>query len=200
MPRRVIAAAKPARSPTTPPPSATTTSPRSQPRFQDRLDDLLQLLEALRAFARRNDDLGAVDAGRAQRGAERRQVELRDVLVGDDRGVAAREERGDPRAGLREQPGADHDIVASRAELDAHAFGAQDAGLSLEIGVERRHDLADDRLVRALARGDRDVGLRVDRLALGQQLSHDRFRVGPVEERPVALLAHPLEQHRRRPP
>ena len=65
MPRRVIAAAKPARSPITPPPSATTTSFALEPRFQDRLDDALQALEALRAFARHGTTIIAplVDAG-----------------------------------------------------------------------------------------------------------------------------------------
>ena len=123
MPRRVIAAAKPARSPTTPPPSATTTSPRSQPRLQDRLDDALQTLEALRAFAGRHDDLGGVDAGRAPataRSAGRCSfATFASVTIATLRPGSS---GGDPRARLRAiSPAPIDHVVAARAELDANA-------------------------------------------------------------------------------
>ncbi len=85
---------------------------------------------------------------------------LRHVLVGDDRDVAAGHQRGDARAGLGDQPRADHDVVAALAELDADASPRFTVAASLaKQRVERGDDLGDDRLMRPLARGDHDVGL-----------------------------------------
>ena len=78
MPRRTTAAAKPARSPTTPPPKASTASRALDAGGEDSVDDLLQRGEALRAFARRDDDGDVVDAGRGQSArCSDRQVECR---------------------------------------------------------------------------------------------------------------------------
>src|SRR5580693_7667060 len=42
----------------------------------------------------------------------------RDVLVGDDEGLGAGPQRGDPRAKGSNDPAPDHDVVAARAKFD----------------------------------------------------------------------------------
>ena len=142
------------------------------PRLQNRLDHRLQALEALRCLARRHDDFGAVDSGRLQRCPQRRKVKLRHVRVGDDRrrcgqGRALRSARRLPRSG----PGRSPRHSSARRAPRARSRCSRRRALSPRIGVERRDDVADDRLVRPLARGDDDVGEAIDRLALGQKLA-----------------------------
>ena len=67
MPRRTIAAAKPARSPITPPPSAIDQVAALDPGREQRLGDLFETGIGLRRFAFRDDDARGRDAGLGKR-------------------------------------------------------------------------------------------------------------------------------------
>src|SRR6185437_15404823 len=90
---------------------------------QDVFDQLGEMREAFGDFARRQDDRLMRDASRIEPGAERRQMELGDILIADDDGALLADDRRDQPAGAREEPRSDQDIVAARAELDAQARG-----------------------------------------------------------------------------
>src|SRR5687768_15260723 len=65
-----------------------------------------------------------------------------------------------------------------------------------EVPVERRDDLGYKHLVRTFARSQRQIRQRVDRLAFGEERTHDACRIRLRKKGPVAFLAHALEEDR----
>ena len=86
---------------------------------QDIVDQPAEMGEILGPLARRQHDRVLRDAVLGEAGAERRQVMARDILVGDDDGLAPAQQRRHQGAGARDQPGTDQDVIAAFAELDA---------------------------------------------------------------------------------
>ncbi len=179
-------------------------------RGDDGLADLLEHAVALRGFAGRDDSAVRRHAGMIERGFGRADVMTRDVFVGDDIRLGARPQRRDARAERREQAAPDDDVVAARAERDGdgrtRVFASVRTGAVMRRplprgGASRKpasasHDFADDRIVRHFARLHGEIGLRIDRLALGQQLAQRRRRIGGLQHRPIVLaLVDPAHQH-----
>src|SRR5271169_4053836 len=86
--------------------------------LDDRLAHGLERCVAFRALALRHDDSRAFEPGGFQRGFGGAKMAPGDGRVGDDRTFGARAERRDALAQAREQPAADDDVVAARAERD----------------------------------------------------------------------------------
>ena len=116
---------------------------------------------------------------RRERGLGRREMMRGDGLVRDDRPSRARPQRFDARA-QETRSGRDRSRCHRRApERDRHrdrlaAHAAARSSLLLLFRCracgERGDDLVDDGIVRLVARLHGDVGLRIDRFALRQQL------------------------------
>ena len=141
------------------------------------------------------------DACRAQRVLERSQMTAGDILIGDDGGQRARQQRGDPRADSGKQAVADGDVVAAVAKRDMD-LGARRAGVqraviqAVPFGPvgERLDDILDDRSVRDVAAVDGDIGGGIDRIALFDEPRHDGGRIVVIEQRPVGAAAHALHE------
>ena len=203
-PRRTAEAAKPARSPITPPPSATTRSLRSMRAAISASQTRSNSEILLRAFAGRHRDVRHADAGGFQRLSARRQDAQRHILVGDDRGPRARPQSRHARAELREHAAADDDVIGAVAERDVdhdRIVGTQRRGhdpvsmptfISTRISIE---NLLDNDLVQHFARLDRDVGLRVNRIAHIHQLLQRRGRIGGFQHRAIGAALDAFHQH-----
>ena len=108
-------------------------------------------------------------------------------------------ERRDARAEHRQQPAADHDVIGARAERDLHGGrfrraqrrGHHGAASAARLAPRRREARASAATISLtmvscddLARHHRDVGLGIDRIALGHQLA-DALRRVALQHRAV---------------
>ena len=131
------------------------------------------------------------------------RCDLRDVLVGDDGDPPRGKDRSDVPACRSDQAGADQDVVGAVPEFDADALGRSIglARLASRWRPRARMISVDDDLVRAVTRGDGDVGERIDRLAFARAGRAARASGSlAFEERAVALLARPAPGARAHPP
>ncbi len=96
--------------------------------IENAVDHILQCLETLRRLARRDGDLGRLDAGFLQALRDGRQMVAGDVFVGDDRRAGSRQHRGDMTSGLGEKAGSDQDVVGAVAERDVDGLGGNGGG------------------------------------------------------------------------
>ncbi len=110
-PRSAVAAANPARSPTTPPPSAITAVRRSTPASSSASTPAVGV-QALGGLAGRHDDRARRRCRSRPALQQGRQVQRGHGLVGDDDGALLRQHRRQQRAGAGQQAVADHDVVA----------------------------------------------------------------------------------------
>ena len=125
---------------------------------------------------------------------KRLEMQLRHRRVGDDRAARAGRERRDMAAGGFDQAGSDEDAVAARAEVDRDLARRRGRRMA-EPTAKRADQRLDHPVVRAVARFDRQVGERVGRAALFEQLAQRRLGVVGVQQRPVGALAHAAQQH-----
>ena len=118
MPRRTLAATKPARSPTTPPPRATIASPRSSRASSTRSQTVSNTSKRLLASPGGSRIETKPMAARLQRILQGGQVMPGDRFVGDDGDAGTGQRLRDARAGTRQQVAADQDVVGPGAEID----------------------------------------------------------------------------------
>ena len=115
---------------------------------------------------------------------------------------------------VAQQAAADHDVVGARRRAPTltvdriagcTADGAVMAALLARpwrrpadaLAAQAGDDLVDDRLVRHVARFDRDVGLGIDRIALVDQPPQRLDRIGVLEQRPVVAALDAARSARR---
>ena len=147
-------------------------------------------------------------SGSGQRRRRAFQHVARHVVVGDNKNLGAGPQRRNPRAERGNNAAPDDDLIAARAERDFDESGIaanrcrhapssfRRQVVAIQKAGERAHDFDHDRIVRHLARLHGDIGLRIDRLALGQQLAQGRGRIGGHQHRPVLLaFVDPPHQH-----
>ena len=141
--------------------------------LEQALAQRLELAEALRRLAGRQDDRADVAAARLQRRLERGEMMARDVLVGDDGAARRAEPRVDelarrapaaPARSARRRRGSPSGTLTVRTSRVAVALiGPPRSDRRQLRGRDALDDLADDDLVRHVAAFDGDVGLRIDR-------------------------------------
>ncbi len=83
------------------------------PRFQQRIGDMAKHRQALAGLARRHHHLPQFEARFGQSSDQRRQMQLRDDLVGNDHGAFLRQYIGQMGAGASDQAIADQHFVRS---------------------------------------------------------------------------------------
>ncbi len=120
-PRRSVAAANPARSPTTPPPSATTRSFALDLVSEQSVADLREGRVGFRGLAGCHRDEARAQARRLQARAQAVGVERGHVGVGDDDG-GLRLQRRHVSAGCVEEAAPDQDVVGP-APVEGHGHG-----------------------------------------------------------------------------
>ena len=112
--------------------------------------------EVLGRLAGWQHDLLMADALRIEAGAQRREMMVRDCRVGDDHRLTAPHQRKDLEARAGDQAGADQDVIAAVAELDAQPFDSfrffGHAPVSAPGGVSARGQVASTAMVRAAVR------------------------------------------------
>src|SRR5207248_4679204 len=86
---------------------------------EDVIDEPAEMGEVLGRLAGWQHDLLMADALRIEAGAQRREMMVRDCRVGDDHRLTAPHQRKDLEARAGDQAGADQDVIATVAELDA---------------------------------------------------------------------------------
>ena len=132
-PRLKVAAAKPARSPTTPPPSATTGESRSRRSSTKRSQRCGELLDRLGGLAVGDDRRVHVETGVDEARARRLPVEFEDRGHRDQRDAPREADRPQARAERREEAVADPDRVGALAEGDGDGL---DGGRCFNHGVD----------------------------------------------------------------
>ena len=177
----------------TPPPSATTRSRRSTRALDQRVADPREFGVGLGSFARRADDDRGRQPGGLEAPQQRLEMQLRHRRVGDDRAARAGRERRDMGAGGFDQAGADQDAVGARTEVDRDLARRRRRRMG-EPTAQRADQRLDHRVMRAVARFDRQVGERVGRAAFFEQLAQRRLGVVGAQQRPVGALAHAAQQ------
>ena len=89
-------------------------------RLDQRLADMLEDAEALRALAGRDGHHRGADSGERKRALGGREMMPGDVGIGHDRRLGARPQRRHALAERGKRGAADHDVVAARTKRDFH--------------------------------------------------------------------------------
>jgi hypothetical protein len=163
------------------------------PRLDQRVADPCEFGVGLGRLARRADDDRGRQPGRLKTLQQRLEMQLRHRRVGDDGAARAGRERRDMGAGGFDQAGSDEDAVGAPAEIDRDLARRRRHGMG-EPAAQRADQRLDHRVVRAVAGFDRQVGERVGRAALLEQLAQRRLGVVGAQQRPVRPLAHAAQQ------
>ena len=110
IPRRKVAAAKPARSPTTPPPRATTVLPRSIPADRNACHNLDTVIQGFMRFSGRDGDALGPDSRLPEIGNQQRvEVVCPNIFIGHNHQRPAQPTRPEPTPGApTRQPGYGH--------------------------------------------------------------------------------------------
>ena len=87
--------------------------------FQQPLGDTLQLVEAFGCFACRHDHCVVANGLRIEACIQRGQMKSGDRLVCDDSDAGTAQKRFQMRACIRDQAGADQNVIAAIAKFDA---------------------------------------------------------------------------------
>ena len=152
-----------------------------------------------RRLARRADDDARRKSGAGKALHQIVEMQRRDVFVGDHRATRAGRKGLDMRARRGDQSFADQDLVGALAERDwnlAHAGSARRRHVfRFDASAQSRHDRIHGRLMRPVARFDRDVGEPIGRAALVEQPAQGRLGIGGLQQRAVRAFANSSQQH-----
>ena len=166
-----------------------------------RVADAREFRIGLRRLAGRADDDAGGDALTGQARLQRRQMQRRDVGIGDDGAARGRREGRDPRAGAGDQALADEDRIGAVGErhwhLDNVGAGRRQRGRDGGGGApgKRVQNGLDHGVMRPVARFHGDIRQTIDGRPLVEQLAQRRFGIFRLQQRPVGALAHAAHQH-----